>query len=377
MHIVDATLFFAPRSGGVKRYLLAKRRHLQALRGVRHTLLVPGSGRAAPTPGIVEVTAPRIPFAGGYRVPLRPAAWHDALCRIEPDLIEVGDPYHLAWPALAAAARLGIPAVAFAHSHLSRLVAGRFGGLAGRAADAYLRRLYARFEVVLAPSAGIAAYLRSLGLDRVEVQPLGVDADLFHPDARDSRLRAELGLPASTRLLVFAGRMGREKSIGLMCRAVEGLGRPYHLLLVGARERRRLSPAVTTLPYQHDTRGLARLLASADALLHAGAHETFGLVVVEAMACGRPVVGVDAGALAELVDADVGRLARPGDVASLQEAIVALYAGDLEHMGAAARRRVEGAYAWQRVFAAQLARYARLAQVHIADAALLAGQAAP
>lgn len=376
MHIADATLFFAPHSGGVKRYLLAKRSHLAALH-VRHTLIVPGGADAAPAPGIVSIAAPRIPFGGGYRIPLRPRAWRAALCAVEPDVIEVGDPYHLAWAALDAAADLGVPAVAFAHSHLSRMLRMRFGQLAARAADAYLRRLYARFDAVLAPSRAVAQDLRALGVERVEVQPLGVDGEVFHPSQRDPDLRSQLGLAADTRLLVFAGRMAREKSIALMQRAVERLGAPYHLLLVGAREPRRRSARVTELPYQQDPRRLARLLASADALLHAGQQETFGLVILEAMACGRPVIGIDAGAVGELVDAQVGELAARGSVAALTEAIVALYARDIEPMGVAARQRVESAYTWPRVFAAQLARYARLAQAHATDAALLVQPAAP
>lgn len=362
MHIVDTTLFFAPHSGGVKRYLLAKRRYLQAQRAVRHTLVVPG-GRATPSlPGIVTPLAPRIPFGGGYRLPLRPLAWRDTLIALDPDLIECGDPYHLAWSALAAAGRRGVPAVAFVHSHLSRVIGGRFGGLAGRLADAYLRRLYARFDAVLAPSHTVAAHLRALGIGRVAVQPLGVDADVFRPAARDPRLRTHLCLPAATRLLIFAGRMAREKSIETMRRAVERLGPPYHLLLVGGHEARRLGARVTTLPYQHDAVGLARLLASADALLHAGAQETFGLVVVEAMACGRPVVGVDSGAIAELVDDEVGRLASDASVDALCAAIGALYQDDPDRLGAQARARVERQYSWDRVFAAQLARYTLLAQ---------------
>jgi len=370
MHIADATLFYAPRSGGVRRYLQCKRSHLQTLRGVRHTLVVPGL-RSEAGPGIETVGAPRIPFSGGYRLPLRPAQWRDLLCRIEPDLIEVGDPYHLAWAALAAAERLGVPAVAFAHSDLSRLLASRLGRPAGKLADAYLRRLYAHFDLVLAPSRTVANHLQSIGVDHVDVQPLGVDGEVFHPSARDPELRARLGLPAGTRLLAFAGRMAREKSIPLMCRAVERLGNPYHLLLIGAREQRRVSSRVTELPYQHDARSLAGLLAGADALLHAGQQETFGLVLLEAMACGRPIVGVRAGAVAELVDDDVGRLADTGSVTALAAAIEALYAADRERIGAAARARVERSYTWPQVFNTQLERYARLAQVCPADFGLL------
>src|SRR5262249_39146809 len=152
------------------------------------------------------------------------------------------------------------------------------------------------------------------------------------------------------RLLAFAGRMAREKAIPLLCRTVEALGAPYHLLLIGARERRRVSARVTELPFQRNARRLARLLASSDALLHAGQQETFGLVIVEAMACGRPVIGVRAGAVGELIDPMVGRLADTGSVDSLAYAIRDLFEGDPEMLGAAARLRVERLFTWDRIF---------------------------
>jgi alpha-1,6-mannosyltransferase len=374
MHIADATLFFAPRSGGVRRYLECKRRYLTSLRGVRHTLVVPGPADAI-REGHVEISAPRIPFAGGYRLPMHPALWRDALRRAEPDLIEVGDPYHLAWAALAAAEDLDVPAVAFAHSHLSRLLKSRFGKVAGWAADTYLHHLYSRFDVVLAPSESVASDLRSHGIERVEVQRLGVEAEVFHPRERDPDLRSLLGLPAATRLLAFAGRMAREKSVPLLCETVESLGAPYHLLLIGGRERRRVSARVTELPYQRNAQRLARLLASADAFLHAGQQETFGLVIVEAMACGRPVVGVRAGAVAELIDDSIGRLAQTGTVESLRSAVLSVFQNDPEVLGLAARARVERAYTWNRVFDALVARYARLAKVHSSGLPTLAEQA--
>lgn len=358
MHVADVTLFFAPHSGGVKRYLLAKHRFLAEQSGVRHSLLVPGPRTAEVAPGIFELPAPAV--ASGYRIPARPWLWRRKLCALRPDIIEVGDPYHLAWFALGAADRVGAATVAFAHSDMPRMLACRFGKFVGKAADIYLRDLYARFDLVMAPSQLIADRLRASGHERVAVQPLGVDGDCFHPKRRDENLRAELGLPAATRLLVFAGRMAREKQIPLLLDTFAKLGAPYHLLLVGGEERARLSANVTLLPYEQDGTRLARVLASADAFVHAGVHETFGLVVIEAMACGRPVIGLRAGALAELIDDSVGAVADPLRPAALAETITALYERDLDALGRAARARVERRYTWTSAFARQLAHYARL-----------------
>jgi alpha-1,6-mannosyltransferase len=126
---------------------------------------------------------------------------------------------------------------------------------------------------------------------------------------------------------------------------------------------------VTEIAYQSDPRRIARLLASADALLHAGVHETFGLIVLETMACGRPVVAIGAGAIAELVDDSVGALARNDSVSAIAAAVHSLYERDPESLGASARRRVERQYGWDRIFSQQLDRYARL--THRPDATAL------
>lgn len=362
MHIADVTLFFAPHSGGVKRYLLAKHRHLNRIHGVRHTLIVPGPRDAEVSPGIFELRSSPTPWPGGYRIPLRFWRWRAFLKRLAPDVIEAGDPYHLAWTALGAARDLDIPAVAFAHSDLSRVLAHHVAPAAGPLTDWYLRRLYARFDLVLAPSHAIAARLSANGVANVLVQPLGVDGDTFHPSRFDPSLRAELGLAPQTRLLVFAGRMAREKQIPVLIEALAHLGDAYHLILVGGPARERASANVTILPYEQDSARLARLLASADALVHAGVHETFGLIVIEAMACGRPVVAVRSGALIELVGADVGVLAASSDPRVVANAIETLYASDWQAMGRCAREKVEKGYTWKSTFALQLERYAHLAR---------------
>ncbi len=360
MHIADATLFFAPHSGGVKRYLLAKHRYFSQHVGVRHSLLVPGERDAEVGEGIFEFKSPRIPGAGGYRLPLRPSRWRKFLNRLAPDIVEAGDPYHLAWAVLAAANDLGIPAVAFAHSDAARVLASHVSPLAGWITDAYLRRLYARFDLVMAPSQSIARRLAQSGVKNVVIQPLGVDGDIFHPRARDANLRTELGLAKDVRLLVFAGRMAREKQIPLLIESLARLGDRYHLLLIGGERREQLSNNVTVLPYELESAKLARLLASADALVHAGAHETFGLIVIEAMACGIPVVGVRSGALTELITDDAGLLAESNDSVSFAATIDQLFARDRLGMGRCAREKVENVYTWKSTFARQMERYVRL-----------------
>jgi alpha-1,6-mannosyltransferase len=131
--------------------------------------------------------------------------------------------------------------------------------------------------------------------------------------------------------------------------------------MVGAESHARPSPRVTLLPYEGDARKLARVLASCDALVHAGDQETFGLIVIEGMACGLPVAAVGVGGTGELVTDSVGvRAARP-DVGEMAAAIDALFTRDLASVGAAARERVLGSYSWNMAFSRLVQHYGRLA----------------
>ncbi|MEW6764656.1 MAG: glycosyltransferase [Pseudomonadota bacterium] len=355
MHICDITMFYTAHGGGVRRYLRAKRRWF-CDQGDRHTLVSPG-WRSIRHGDHLTLRAFPLPFSDGYRFPLRRKPWIDALVEVRPALIEVGDPYRLAGAALAAADHLGIPVTAFVHSDLPRFVERRFGGWAGARARAYLHKLYGGFDAVQAPSQGLAARLREQGLDNVVCQPLGVDVTRFDPSWRDPGLRQRLGLADGTRLLVFAGRYAREKNIEVLLESMRQLGPAYHLLLIGSAMPPIRMRNVSVYRKFCDGPHLARLLASADALVHAGDQETFGLIVLEGMASGLPVVGVRGGALPELIVPGTGMLGEPRDPASLAEAVRELFAGDWQAMRRVARAHVESHYRWETVFARQRGLY--------------------
>jgi alpha-1,6-mannosyltransferase len=116
-------------------------------------------------------------------------------------------------------------------------------------------------------------------------------------------------------------------------------------------------PQITYVPFKRNQRHLARLLASCDVLVHPGDCETFGLIVLEAMACGLPVVATSGGGVAELVDDDTGLLAAPNCVDSLAGAIAAIYERDLGTMGANARRKAAEYYDWNQILPQVMRRY--------------------
>ncbi len=341
MHLVDTTLFYSPTSGGVKRYLSAKHAWLSAHTSWEHTIVVPGERGAIERGGICTLPGYPVPGTFNYRLPLNPRRWARLLERLEPTLIEAGDAFHPAWCAWRVAQRRGIALAAFYHSNLPQIIGQRFGrALSEPAMQRYLRFLYERFDVVFAPSRLMCAYLKDIGVAHAMHQPLGVDAQVFSPERRGVPAAERLGLPAHARVLIYAGRFAQEKNLPVLLQAFARLGAPYHLLLIGGEREARPARNVTMLPYRRDSVELAGWIASADALVHAGTKETFGLVILEAMACGRPVVAARAGAFPEFIDDSVGVLAEPRDAASMAEAIAALYERDLDALGSAARERV-------------------------------------
>jgi alpha-1,6-mannosyltransferase len=361
MHLVDTTLFYSPTSGGVKRYLSAKHAWLKAHTSWEHTILVPGREAHMERGAVSTIQGYPVPGTFNYRLPLNPRRWVRLLDELEPSLIEAGDAFHPAWCAARVARRRGIGLAAFYHSNLPQIISKRVGGsLSAPALRRYIRWVYERFDVVFAPSRLMCAYLNDLGVPHAVHQPLGVDAEVFNPQRRSNDLRERLGLPASARVLIYAGRFSGEKNVPVLLQAFARLGAPYHLLLVGGDRAARPAANVTMLPYRRDSVELAQWLASADALVHAGTKETFGLVILEAMACGRPVVAARAGAFPEFVDESVGALAEPYDPVSMAEAIAALYERDLDTIGAVARARVLRQFTWHRAFHTQMATYSSL-----------------
>ncbi|MGA0605416.1 glycosyltransferase [Phenylobacterium sp. VNQ135] len=361
-HLLDTTMMYAPKSGGVKRYLMAKRAWLEKRRpDIRHSLVVPGARTQADAAGLVTVAAARLPFGNGYRMPASLAKWETILTLLRPDVIEAGDVFVPGHAALEAGEALGVPVVGFCHTDAAALAALHFGEWAEAPTFNFWAQAYQRFDHVVAPSQHMAARLADAGVERLSIQQLGVDTELFDPVRGDrARLFRRLGLSAETRLLVFAGRPAREKNIDSMVEAVERLGAPYKLLLVGAGKDVTPSDSVICLDYERDPVKLAGIIASCDACLHANENEIFGLVVLEAMAAGLPVVGSKRGGVGELIDETVGQPAESVDARGLAEAIEALFARDLGEISRAARRRAEARHGWDATFEALTRLYSGL-----------------
>ena len=373
MKICDLTQFYSPVSGGVKRYLAEKTVYLRTRTDDSHVLIIPGERTERRDDGPTRVYTIRSPLmsrTSRYRALINLGAVERILEAEQPNIIESGDPYQIAWKALASGAALGIPVVGFYHSHFPeayfRSTAKYLGETATRIvmdiARRYVRSLYCRFARTLVPSAPLGAVLANWGVSNVTTVDLGVDPAIFHPSENPAdSARAELNLPPGVTLLLYVGRLSPEKNTQTLFAGFHRLCRRFpnrfHLLIVGDGNQRKLvaplvkkTGAVTWQPYCSDPHQLARLYRAADLFVHPGVQETFGLVTLESQACGTPVVGIRGSYMDRIVFSDLGSWAAENRPESLADAIAGMCRQDLRAIGLRSSAIVAERYNWRRVF---------------------------
>lgn len=372
MKICDVTQFYSPVSGGVKRYLTEKQDYISQYTEHEHILIVPGPKNTVERHGRLTthfIASPRISLTSHYRLVLNVHRVQRLIEEERPDVIEAGEPYQLAWACLRAGKRLGKPVVGFYHSHfpesylrtLHRFTGRPFAALAESISHTYIRRLYGRFAATLVASPKLQGVLHNLGVHNTRLVPLGVETDVFEPSGRSMEWRRNLGIKDRQILLLFVGRLAREKKIDWLLEAFSIVrnyaGDRFALLIVGeGAERARIEeasgklPGLYLLPYEGDARKLAALYASADLLVHASLCETFGLIVLEAQSCGTPAIAFKGSGMEDLIFGGPEFLADHQSPESLAKAILRSYQNDLPEIGRKAREAVIERYPWKTVF---------------------------
>lgn len=307
---------FPPEINGVAntlhylcRELLASGHRLQIIRPLQR-----GEARQAPfrppaTPAMEEVVVVAgLPLPGYPELRLGLPSGRRLIrlwTRQRPDAVYVATEGPLGWSAVQAARRLGIPASSGFHTNFHSYSRYYRAGFLQPLITAYLRIFHNRTDTTLVPTERMRGRLTSLGIERVRVMSRGVDCDLFDPGRRDTGLRARWGLGESDLVIQYVGRLAPEKNLALAVHCFERL-RVFHprarFMLVGdgplRRKLQERHPDYLFCGMQRD-RDLARHYASADIFLFPSRTDTFGNVVLEAMASGLAVVGFDDAAVAE------------------------------------------------------------------------------
>jgi len=275
-----------------------------------------------------------IPFYRGLTVgvPSVPAIV-DALAEGRYDLVHLCSPGPAGLGAWLLARVLDLPVVGSYHTELAAYAGLRTGQAHLEAlAAAALAAFYGACDVVLSPSPASDERLAKYGTAPTKIcrWDRGVDLARFDP-----ALRRSGWLPGEINVL-YAGRLTKEKGVELLAEAflaARSRNPRLHLVLAGGGPeeealRERLGAHATFLDWLEGD-ALAQAYASADAFLFASATDTFGQVILEAQASGLPVVAVDRGGPASLIENGETGLLAPADAGSLADALLTLIGAPL------------------------------------------------
>lgn len=276
------------------------------------------------------------------------------IAAFEPDLVHSATEFVIGRLGQRQAQRRGLPIVSSYHTDFSRYTES-YGApwLRGTVRD-YIGRFHRRSRKVFTPGLLARDELTALGVGAVEVWGRGVDVNVFHPRHRNPMLRQAYGGPDAF-ILLHVGRLAAEKGVE---RILEGFGaaqralpeREVRLIVAGVGPReaalRAAAPEGVSFLGNLD-RGtmLPTLYASSDAFLFSSHTETLGLVILEAMASGLPVIAAPAGGVADHLRDGVNGIAYPpGDTDAMARAILAVVRSPalVRRLGEGARRTAEG-----------------------------------
>ncbi|MFV0137179.1 glycosyltransferase family 4 protein [Streptomyces sp. HMX87] len=356
MRVVIVTESFPPDVNGVAHCALQTARHLVD-RGHAPVVVAPApapapgnrSDRIAPSPvapAVPVVHVPSLPLPGypQVRVALPSRRLAATIAEHRADIVHLASPFVLGVRGMAAAARLGVPAVAVYQTDLAGY-ARTYMGAGEAAAWRRIRSVHSAADLTLAPSSASRHDLETHGVPRVRLWPRGVDTVRFRPDLRDEALRRELA-PDGELIVGYVGRLAPEKRVELVAGACALDG--VRVVIVGdGPSRPHLEQSLPGAVFLGRRTGgdLARVFASLDVFAHTGPFETFCQTVQEAMASGVPVVAPAAGGPLDLVDhGRTGLLVPPDDAAAVRDAVRVLAADPALRTayGAAGRAAVEG-----------------------------------
>lgn len=274
-----------------------------------------------------------------------------------PDLVHVVTEGPLGWSAVRAAHQLGIPLSSDFHTNFHRYSSDYGAKLLQKPVLAYLRYLHNRTRATLVPTQDLADELKSLGFKDTKVVSRGVDTELFHPGKRQQALRQAWGVDDETPVLLMVSRVAPEKNFALAIKAFRAVqvDKPrVRMVIVGdGPQRQALQSANPDIVFAGMQRGenLAQYYASADIFVFSSQSETFGNVILEAMASGLAIVAYRYAAAKEhLVDSRHGFLAEMDDEQAFIQKAVAL-ANDTylyRHMGHASHSTATS-LGWERI----------------------------
>ena len=328
MRIAFFTETFLPKVDGIVTRLTKTLQHLVAA-GDEVLIFCPeGAPDSYLGAKVVGVPALPLPLYPELKLALPRPAVSEALEQFRPDLVHVVNPAVLGLGGIWLAKSRNLPLVASYHTHLPKYLEHYGMGMLEPLLWELLKAAHNQASLNLCTSTAMVAELAAKGIQHTALWQRGVDTDLFRPEWRNDSMRARLHGPYEDtgNLLLYIGRLSAEKQIERIRPVLEAMPQTRLALVGDGPHRQQLERCFegtpTTFVGYLAGQDLASAYACGDAFLFPSSTETLGLVLLEAMAAGCPVVGADRGGIPDIVsDGENGCLYDPDQPHSLTAAV--------------------------------------------------------
>jgi glycosyltransferase involved in cell wall biosynthesis len=328
VRIAFFTETFLPKVDGIVTRLTKTLQHLVAA-GDEVLIFCPeGAPDSYLGAKVVGVPALPLPLYPELKLALPRPAVSEALEQFRPDLVHVVNPAVLGLGGIWLAKSRNLPLVASYHTHLPKYLEHYGMGMLEPLLWELLKAAHNQASLNLCTSTAMVAELAAKGIQHTALWQRGVDTDLFRPELRNDRMRARLHGPHDDtgNLLLYIGRLSAEKQIERIRPVLEAMPQTRLALVGDGPHRQQLERCFegtpTTFVGYLAGQDLASAYACGDAFLFPSSTETLGLVLLEAMAAGCPVVGADRGGIPDIVsDGENGCLYDPDQPHSLTTAV--------------------------------------------------------
>ena len=307
MKIAFFTETFLPKVDGIVTRLTKTVQHLVAA-GDEVLIFCPEGAPALYCGArVVGVPAMPLPLYPELKLALPRPAVSEALEHFAPDLVHVVNPAVLGLGGIWLAKTRGLPLVASYHTHLPKYLEHYGMGMLEPLLWELLKAAHNQAQLNLCTSTAMVEELAAKGIQHTALWQRGVDTELFRPELSSASMRKRLhgGHSDSGNLLLYIGRLSAEKQIERIRPVLEAIPQA-RLALVGDGPHRQnleriFEGTATTFVGYLAGEDLASAYASGDAFLFPSSTETLGLVLLEAMAAGCPVVGANRGGIPDIV----------------------------------------------------------------------------
>ncbi|WP_394231431.1 glycosyltransferase family 4 protein [Niallia oryzisoli] len=253
-----------------------------------------------------------------------------------PDLIHVATPFNLGLCGIYFAKKLEIPLVGSFHTDFDQYLAFYDLQLLSKWVWNYMAWVHNQFQTTFVPSNETLMHLKQRNFKNLKIWPRGVDCQLFHPLYEKDTVRKKYGL-SKKYLLLFVSRLAPEKDISTLLRVAKTipaeLNKDIEWIWAGdgplRKDLEKEAPENVIFTGYLNGKDLAEIYSASDLFIFPSPTETFGNVVLEALASGTPVIGADSGGVKNIISSGkTGLLCAPGAAEEFNEAIVQLLSHD-------------------------------------------------